>query len=145
MTDYIETGKLKYVFRDFPLSFHNNSMNAAKAASCAGEQKKYWAMHDILFKNQRAMNEDDLDGYAEKLGLDMEAFKTCFASDKYANEANKDMADGKKAGVRGTPGFFIGFTDPHSKEIKGKFIKGAKPYAAFKKVLDSMLSEAKSK
>jgi protein-disulfide isomerase len=137
---------VKYVFRDFPLSFHQNALIAAVAASCAGDQGKFWEMHDLIFANQKAMGKDDLLGHAEKLGLDMGKFKECFESDKYANEAKQDMADGQKAGVRGTPSFFIGLTDPKSKEITAvKFIKGAQPYSAFKQALDELLSEAEGK
>jgi len=141
--EYISTGKLKYVFRDFPLNFHKNAMNAAKAASCAGEQGKYWEMHNRLFENQKALEVDDLMASAEKLGLDTGKFKECFESDKFEKEANQDMLDGRKAGVRGTPSFFVGITDPDSKEIKGKFLKGAQPYAVFKQALDELLAEKK--
>jgi protein-disulfide isomerase len=134
------------VFRDFPLSFHRNALNAAMAASCAGDQGKYWEMHELIFANQKAMGKDDLLGHAEKLGLDMGKFKECFESGKYADEAKADMADGQKAGVRGTPSFFIGLTDPESKEITAvKFIRGAQSYSAFKQALDEMLSGAEDK
>jgi protein-disulfide isomerase len=134
------------VFRDFPLSFHQNALNAAMAASCAGDQGKYWEMHELIFANQKAMGKDDLLGHAEKLGLDMGKFKECLESGKYADEAKQDMADGQKAGVRGTPSFLIGYTDPKSKEITAvKFIKGAQPYSAIKQALDELLSGAEDK
>ena len=134
------------MFRDFPLSFHQNALNAAMAASCAGDQGKYWEMHELIFANQKAMGKDDLLGHAEKLGLDMGKFKECFESGKYANKAKQDMADGQKAGVRGTPSFLIGLTDPKSKEITAvKFLRGAQPYSAFKQALDELLSEDKGK
>jgi protein-disulfide isomerase len=139
--EYIDTGKLRYVFRDFPLNFHKNALNAAMAASCSGDQGKYWEMHDLIFANQKAMDVDNLMGHAESLGLDMGEFKKCFEGNKYAEEAKKDMADGQAAGVKGTPSFFVGITKPGSKEFKGKFIRGAQPYAAFKKVFDELLTE----
>ncbi len=143
--EYIDTGMVKYVFRDFPLSFHKDALNAAMAASCAGEQEKYWEMHDLIFENQKQMGTDNLMGHAEKLGLDMNAFRECFESGKYAKEANQDMADGKAAGIRGTPSFFVGFTDPESKEIKGKLIKGAVSFSSFKQTIDELLAEADKK
>jgi protein-disulfide isomerase len=146
MEEYVETGKVKYVFRDFPLSFHKDALNAAMAASCAGDQGKYWEMHDLIFENQKTMGADNLMGHAETLGLDMDGFKVCFEGDKYANEAKEDMADGQKAGATGTPSFFIGLTDPASKEITAvKFLKGAQPYPSFKQAFDELLSEAEGK
>jgi protein-disulfide isomerase len=116
------------------------------AASCAGDQGKYWEMHDLIFENQKTMAPEDLMGHAETLGLKMNGFKECFESNKYANEAKEDMADGQRAGATGTPSFFIGLTDPKSKEIKAvKFIKGAQSFDTFKRTFDELLSEAEGK
>ncbi len=141
--DYIKTGKVKYVFRDFPLEFHNQAPKAAEAANCAGEQGKYWEMHDTLFENQSDLKVEKLKQYASEIGLDANSFDTCLDSGKYKEEIDKDIEAGRKAGVNGTPSFFIGKTQDKSKEITGKRIVGARPYAVFKQIIDPLLSEQK--
>jgi protein-disulfide isomerase len=139
--DYISTGKLKYVFRNFPLeSIHKKSFKAHEAASCAGEQGRFWEMHDQLFANQTALAPADLIGHAQAVGLDSQRFQSCFAVDLHAPAIRKDMADGQKAGVTSTPAFFLGVTQPGSQTLKvATTIKGAKPYAAFKEAIDALL------
>jgi protein-disulfide isomerase/plastocyanin len=130
--DYIETGKVKYVFRDFPLDFHPSAQKAAEAAECAGEQGKYWEMHDVLFENQDALEVETLKMYAVSLGLDTAEFNSCLDSGAMAEEVKKDLADGQAYGVSGTPGFFI----------NGKLISGAQPFEAFKQEIEAALVEA---
>ena len=99
--------KVKFVFRDFPV--HGEvAYKAAEAAECAGEQGKYWEYHRMLYKNQREWisNTSLLYSYAEQLGLDVSAFKSCLDSGKYREEVEKDLQDGIKYGVTGTPTFF---------------------------------------
>ncbi len=142
--DYIKTGKVKYVFYDFPLEFHKNAFKAAEAASCAGEQGKFWEMHDVLFTNQKALEESDLTNYAKELKLNMTKFEKCLDSGKYANEIKKDIETGQKAGVTGTPSFFLGLTNPKDSNVKAvKVIKGAQPYNNFKDAIDTTLSSQK--
>ncbi len=140
--EYIETGKVKYVFRDFPIKqLHPNAFKAAEAANCSAEQGKYWEMHARLFANQRALGPEDLSGHAEALGLDLSKFQPCLASGKYTAEIRKDIADGGKAGVRGTPTFFIGLTEPNKTTIKvHKVIRGAHPYSRFKEAIEGLIS-----
>ncbi|MBT4936188.1 thioredoxin domain-containing protein [Candidatus Woesearchaeota archaeon] len=130
VTEYIDTGKVQYVFRDFPLDFHQNAQKASEAAECAGEQGKYWDMHDQLFANQNLLDVDNLKRYALNLGLDTDEFDTCLDSGSMEAEVQKDMADGQKAGVSGTPAFFI----------NGKMISGAQPFSAFKTEIEAALS-----
>ena len=139
--DYIKTGKVRYVFRDFPLDFHKQAPKASEAANCAGEQGKYWEMHDKLFANQNALMVDKLKQYAAEIGLDSGTFDACLDSGKYAEEINRDIEDGKKAGVSGTPSFFIGKSQGKGKEITGKRIVGARPYESFKQVIDQLLAD----
>ncbi len=129
--DYIETGKVKYVFRDFPLSFHQNAQKSAEAAECADEQGKFWDYHDRLFENQESLDTDSLKKYADELGLDTEKFNDCLDSGKYTEEVQKDFKDGQQAGVRGTPAFFI----------NGILVSGAQPFENFKQVIDAELAE----
>ena len=129
--DYIDTGKVKIVYRDFPLSFHTNAQPAAEAAECADDQGKFWQFHDKLFENQQALSGDNYKLWAKELGLDTKKFNDCVDSNKYASEVQKDMTDGQAAGVSGTPAFFV----------NGQFLSGAQPYAAFKSAIDAALAE----
>ena len=132
---YIDTGKVRYVFKDFPLSFHEKAIDAAKAANAAGDQGKYWEMHDILFSKQAEWSSNPgyltlFEGYAEELELDVEQFKSDLGSDKYATEINADFQEGVVAGVKGTPAFFI----------NGELISGAQPYAVFEAAIEKALA-----
>lgn len=102
--DYIRTGKLRYVFRDFPLqSIHKEAFRAAEAANCAGERGEFWKMHERLFANQKSLETKDLLLHAEAVGLDAREFEQCLSSGKYAAKIRRDMAVGQKAGVQATP------------------------------------------
>jgi protein-disulfide isomerase len=141
--EYINTGKLRYVFRDFPLdSIHPQARKAAEAAHCAGEQGKYWEMHHLLFQNQRALQVEDFERYALKLNLDDAAFEACLEQGKYATKVEKNYADGSAVGITGTPGFFIGKTGANG-TIEGTFIRGAQPIVAFRQVIDRLLEDGK--
>ena len=139
--DYIKTGKLRYVLREFPLeSIHPQAVKAAEAAGCAGDQGKYWEMHDRLFANQNALAAAQLPSHAEALSLDAGKFKTCLESGKLTAKVRKDLADAQKYGATGTPTFFLGLTDPKGSEIKAvRKIVGAQSYAAFKDAIDTLL------
>lgn len=147
--NYIETGKVKYVFRSFPLEHsHPHAFKAAVAAECAGEQGRYWLMHDRLFTYQEALDVQDLRRHAqvlEGLGLlDLSKFERCLDSEQAAAKVRKDLADGQKAGVKTTPTFFLGLTDPNSSQIKAVTeLVGAKSYATFKEALDRLLGGQK--
>ncbi len=141
LKDYVETGKVRYIMRDFPLPFHKNANGAAYAAHCAGEQGKYWEMHDVLFANQKALGADKLSGHAASLELDMTAFDECMGSGRYEGKVKASLADGKKATVRGTPSFVIGMSAADGTRVKGtKVIRGAVGYGVFKKTIDDMLN-----
>ena len=122
-------GKVKMVYRDFPLSFHDRAIPAAVAANCAGEQGKYWEMHETLMANQQALQDADLMGYAQQQGLDMEKWALCRQDPAQVVEVNKDMEDGAAAGVTGTPAFFI----------NGIMLSGAQPFSEFKAIIDREL------
>ncbi|MDO8519689.1 MAG: thioredoxin domain-containing protein [Deltaproteobacteria bacterium] len=122
-------GKVYYVFRDFPLSFHKQAQKASEAAQCAGEQDKYWPYNDMLWENQTSLQIEDLKGYAKKLGLNESKFNQCLDSGKFAQEVEKDANDGAAAGVSGTPAYFV----------NGIFISGAQPFEKFQSVIDSEL------
>lgn len=140
--DYIATGKVKYVFRDFPLTaMHKQAFKAAEAANCAGAQDKYWDMHDRLFMNNQAMAINDLEDHAQAIGLETDSFRQCLEGAMTANEVQEDLAEGQKAQVRGTPSFFIGLTDPNGFTVKPlKMLRGARPYQDFQEAFDSLLT-----
>jgi len=129
VTKYIDTGKVNLVFRDFPLSFHKQAQKAAESAECAGEQGKYYEMHDVLFEKGVAGGVTSFKQFASDLGLDTNKFNTCLDSGAMASEVKKDMADGQKAGVRGTPGFVI----------NGELISGAQPFSVFEAAIEKAL------
>jgi len=129
-TKYIDTGKVKFVYRDFPLSFHQNAQKAAEAAECAGEQNKYYEMHNKLFEDGVSGGVTAFKGYAEEIGLDTNEFNSCLDSGKMAAEVKKDFNDGAKFGVSGTPAFFI----------NGKLLTGAQPIQAFEQMIEQELS-----
>jgi protein-disulfide isomerase len=140
-TDYVETGKVKYVFRDLPLAFHKNAFKAAEAAHCAGAQGKFWEMHDALFENQAALAPEQLATHAKTVGVDGARFQACLDSGKFAAEINKDVADAGAAGITGTPSFLVGVIQPGDGRVRVvKKLVGAKPYAEFKAAIDSALA-----
>lgn len=129
--EYIDTGKVKFVFRDFPLSFHKNAQKAAEAAECAGEQDKYYDMYDKLFGEGVVGGVTTFKKYAEEIGLNTIKFNECLDSGMMVDEIKKDIADGQSVGVKGTPAFMI----------NGKLITGAQPFNVFKKAIDAELNK----
>lgn len=133
--NYIETGKVKFIYRDYLIDGHNQAPYAALAAQCANDEGKFFEMHDELFINQPEWsgNEKALEimaGYAKKIGLNASAYKKCMDEKKYSDEIKKDVIDGITLGITGTPGFFI----------NGKEVSGAMPYElVFKPILDAEL------
>jgi protein-disulfide isomerase len=125
--------KVRLVFRHFPLSFHQDAPKAAEASACAADQNKFWEFHDKLFSNQAALKVDDLKKAAADLGLDTARFNECLDSGKKAELVKKDQTAGEKAGVTGTPAFFI----------NGIALSGAVPAEEFKAIIDSELSKKK--
>lgn len=139
--EYIDTGMVRYVFRDFPIDRgHPQARKAPEASHCAGEQGKYWEMHDLLFRNQKALQVEQLKRYARSLGLDAPAFDHCLEQGTYADDVQKDYEDGVAAGIQGTPGFFLGKTRGDD-AIQGIAIRGAQPVTGFRRVIDRLLGE----
>jgi protein-disulfide isomerase len=124
-------GTVALAFRDMPISqIHPFAQGAAEAARCAGEQGKFWEYHDLLFADQGALDRSGLIAKAAKLQLDPQQFETCISSEKYKSQVQQDNQEGMRAGVSGTPGFFI----------NGVFISGAQPEAAFDKIIEEQLA-----
>ena len=122
---------LKFVYKNFPLSFHKQALPAAKAAVAAGKQGKFWEMHDIVFEKMRELSDEKYPIWAGELGLDVEKFKADFASPETAALIAAEQKSGQAAGVRGTPTFFI----------NGRKLVGAQPVTAFKKLIDEQLKK----
>jgi protein-disulfide isomerase len=143
-SEYISKGKVKYVFRDFPVaSVHREAFKAAEAARCAGDQGKYWEMHDRLFVTQKS-SPKDLVAHAQYLKLDLTNFQKCLDSGQQAMKIHKDLAEGQKVGIKGTSTFFLGFTEPSDSKIKVlKVIEGAQEFATFREAIRSLLSAQK--
>lgn len=136
--DYIQTGKVKMVYRDFAF-LGPESETAALAAQCAGEQSKYWAFHDRLFEievadgveNNGNLSASLMKSLAKELGLNQSQFNICLDSGKYKAEIEKDYNDGVTAGVAGTPATFV----------NGKLVEGAQPYSVFKDLIEAVLNK----
>jgi len=123
-------GKVRVVYRDFPLPMHPHAQKAAEAAHCAGDQGKYWEMHEKLFASQQALEADDLSGHARALGLDGAKFAACLDSGAKAGLVEASVQAGKGVGVTGTPAFFV----------NGLRLSGAQPFSEFKALIDQELA-----
>ena len=146
MEEYIKDGKVKLVFRDFPIqSIHSNALLASAAAECANEQGKFKEMHDKLFENQNEWNSKNTDNviilfnqYSLEMEIEEEKFDSCLRNGKYVKEIQKDLEDGRAYGISGTPGFFIG-----NDEIGFIELKGAHPFENFKGIIETQLKKLK--
>ncbi|PIR55219.1 disulfide bond formation protein DsbA [Candidatus Peregrinibacteria bacterium CG10_big_fil_rev_8_21_14_0_10_36_19] len=140
-SEYIDTGKVKLVFRDFPLSFHPAALPASLAAECAREQggdEAYFKLHDYIFANQDSIpgNLTEASEYyasaVKGMGVkDTATFKACVIDQKYQAEVEKDLQDGQEAGISGTPGFLIG----------EQMVEGAQPFEAFAQAIEQELAK----
>ncbi len=122
--------KVRIVYRDYPLPFHPQARPASEAANCAHAQGKFWPYHAKLFAHQTALGEDKLKEYAKDVGLDETKFEQCLKDKPFKAAIDKDIADGGKVGVNGTPAFFI----------NGRMLSGAQPFEKFKELIDEELS-----
>jgi protein-disulfide isomerase len=145
--NYIDTGKLRFIMRENPIpNLHPRAYAASVAALCAGDQGEYWSMHDALFNDQKAKQDEDFKTMADSIGLDATEFSTCLSSDKFAEQIKADQAEAKKLGVSGTPSFVLGLTDPEDPNIVHltRFIRGAQPYNNFATAVDEILKTAEA-
>ena len=146
LKDYVDTGKVKYVMFENPItSLHRNAYNASLAALCAKDQGMYWEMHDIMFANQKKLGVDSLKSFAVSIGLNSPEFDACLDSKKYEKQVDSDLATAAKLSVRGTPVFVLGLTDSKdsSKAKVSVYIKGAQKFDRFKADIEQLLDSAK--
>ncbi|MDO8633884.1 MAG: DsbA family protein [archaeon] len=130
--EFVDTGKVRFIYRDLPLSFHKNAYTAALAAQCAHEQGKFWEMHYQLFANQQNLGETVYKKLAQELGLNSQQFNECLDTEKYSPEVQDDILVSQDKGVSGTPTFFI----------NGKILVGAQPYDNFREhILEALGGE----
>ena len=129
-------GRVSLAYRDFPLRrIHAQAQLAAEASRCAGEQGKFWEYHDLLFASPDKLNRDGLVEHARSLKLDEKQFDSCLSSGKYRAAIEEDVQEGIRAGVDGTPSFFI----------NGTFLSGAQPTATFDGLIQAELGALKGK
>jgi len=131
-------GKVRWIYRHFPLGFHKNAQKSAEASECAGEQGKFWEYADKAFENSQGdgtgLNLKDLKKYAKELGLDTDKFNDCLSSDKFASKVKDDLASGQAAGVAGTPGTIL-----IDKDGNTELISGALPFERIKARIEAAL------
>ena len=126
-------GKVKLVYRDFPLeSIHPQARRAAEAARCANDQGKFWDYYDTLFTESPKLAPDDLKRYAAQAGIDVKKFDDCLSGGVHKTALQKDIDEGTRLGVSGTPAFFI----------NGRLLTGAQPLEAFARIIDDELARA---
>ena len=140
---YVDTGKVKFVYRDYPRADRGAGVEAAVAARCAGAQGRYWAMHDRLFSEGKRLETNLFKGFAKSLGLDQTAFGQCFDERRHLEAIFQDRQEANRWGFHGTPGFILMYTaaSPTEKD-PAVAIPGAFPFEAFAEEIDRMLGNA---
>jgi protein-disulfide isomerase len=141
---YVKTGKMRYVFADFPgEQIHPFAMKAAEAAHCANEQGKFWEMHDQLFTRQSELGTTAVADGSKALGLNDAAFSACVTGGKYAAKIREAGQTASSLGLKGTPAFVFGLADA-ANASKVKLVRalvGAQPYAQFQQIIDTLLAK----
>jgi protein-disulfide isomerase len=148
MADYVNTGKVRYVFVDYPIAqLHPDAFKSHEAAACAGDQGKYWQMHDLLFTNAPSRDASQLAANAGTLGVDAKKFEACLNGGNggtHAPAIRESIVRMQQLGVGGTPLVLIGLTPAPGSPMKViSSVYGAQPYPAFKSALDTVLAQAK--
>ena len=135
--NYIDTGKIRWVVLDMPLSFHKDAVYASQAAHCANEQDKFWALRELLFQNQKELLPEHIAAYAQQVGIQTEAFNQCLNSNRYQEAIKRDIAEAEKQRISGTPTFVVGKSKPDM--VTGKRIVGAQRYNVFSAEIEALL------
>jgi len=138
-SEYIDTGKVRLIFRDLPLAMHRESVPAAIAAHCAAEQGKYWAMNEALFANQRALGAELYERLAKTLNLDTAKFSSCVQSPLSRKTVQMDAQEAKRYGLNSTPSFILGRSDKGRVEIH-RTARGFVDFETFAREIDSLLA-----
>jgi protein-disulfide isomerase len=136
--EYVATGKLLYVFRQYPPA-RPGPLNAAVAAQCAARQDRFWELHDRLFSAPRPVPPGDLERHARAAGVDAGTFRTCFKAGVARSEVELQVEDARRLGLGGTPGFVVGFNEAPRVRIVQR-IGGAQPFESFQAVFEALLA-----
>ncbi len=136
---YVDTGLVRYVFRHYPLAFHPLAPAASEAALCAGEQGRFWEMHDLLFEGSSALNPDRFPAHAASLKLDEPAFADCVQSGRFRSEVQDDVAAAETLGFTGTPYFLLGRSAENGTMTIERVISGARALEDFESAIDALL------
>jgi len=136
---YVDTGKVRFVYRDYPRAFQGPGLEGALASRCAGEQNRYWTMHDELWSDRR-LGPEDLQRHAKAIKLDLPAFSKCMREERHTEAIFQDRAEGTLLGFRGTPGFVL-FKTEHPEKEPPVVIPGAFPFEVFEEQIDRLLGE----
>ncbi|MBN1437897.1 MAG: thioredoxin domain-containing protein [Anaerolineales bacterium] len=123
--------RVRFVFRDYPLSFHANARPAAVAANCAGAQGRYWDYFKLLYGDSRGLGSSLYSTYAQEIGLNVSAFSSCLTGGQYDNEIDLDLKDAERLGVSGVPAFFV----------NSQFISGMQPFEVFQRAIEKELKQ----
>jgi protein-disulfide isomerase len=137
-TEFVQTGKVKYGFRHFPLEgLHRHAMSASQAAACAGRQQRFWQVREFLYGHQDSLMTLGWPAHATTLGLDLKTFEECIGEGD-DSEIRADVAEGKRLGVSSTPTFFVGESQPDGHIRLLRRIRGAQPYGTFKDAMNQV-------
>lgn len=140
-TEYIQTGKVRLIYRDFPRAVSGPSVDSSLAARCAGDQGQYWEMHDRLFSSHQKFSSGQLQQQAAELRLNMRQFGDCFDSGRHIDAIYRDRMEGGNLGIRGTPSFILYLTQKPENSLS---IPGAFPFDVFKEQIDRLLQSSPS-
>lgn len=143
---YLDTGKVKYFFRDLPMPEHATAMQKARIARCAGEQDRFWEAHDLLFREQKTITGNELSHLIQALNLEGVSFTNCVGSDRYAEIIRRSAQSAQRMRIHGTPAFLLGALSEDGALLTAtKIVLGAESYEAFQKTLDELLSATETK
>lgn len=138
---FIETGKVELIFLDLPLQMHSNAFKAAEAAACAGDQKKFWEMHNLLFIHQHELAPEQLSGYAQTIELDLPAFQKCLSSGRHEGDIRSSIRLANSLGITGTPAYVLARRIPGGDKVQVlDIVHGVRPYEEMEKKLNALLA-----
>lgn len=140
---YIQTGRVRYVFQDFPVdALHPAAIRAHEAGRCAADQGRFWDLHATLFSPAGSHTPELLEKRAADAGLKMEAYRECVSSGRYTDAVKRSVKQGQALGIQGTPSFVIGVLDRKTDEVRVlQAISGAQPFEAFARAIEAALKK----
>lgn len=144
MEKYIRPGRIRYVFKDFPIAqLHPEALRGHEAAKCANEEGRFWEMHGRMFSPAGSHTMEQLEAHAIAIGVPIDRFRECMASGRHTEAIQASIETASRLGANGTPSFFVGLRDPATDQVRlVQTISGAHPFSEFEKVIDAALAEA---